>query len=85
MHVRGVPDYGLVYGWSGAVHIVQGEFGIVPPLVQVRPQSLGSDTRYTQDISINAPERLAACSRQYRDLLSATCSKQYEQCRPAIT
>lgn len=35
MVVRGVPDYGLVYGWSGAVHIVQGELDAVPPLVQV--------------------------------------------------
>jgi hypothetical protein len=33
--LEGVPAYGLVYGWSGAVHVLEGDLDPVPPLVQV--------------------------------------------------
>lgn len=42
--LHGVPDYGLVYGWSGAVHIVEGELDRVPPLVQARATLFASST-----------------------------------------
>jgi hypothetical protein len=35
MVLHGVPDYGLATGWSGTVHVVEGELDPVPPLVQV--------------------------------------------------
>lgn len=36
MVLEGVPRYGLVYGNSGTVHVVEGELDPIPPLVQVR-------------------------------------------------
>lgn len=35
MVLNGVPKYGLVYGHSGTVHVVEGELDPIPPLVQV--------------------------------------------------
>lgn len=35
MVLNGVPRYGLVYGHSGTVHVVEGELDPIPPLVQV--------------------------------------------------
>lgn len=35
MVLHGVPRYGLVYGNSGTVHVVEGELDPIPPLVQV--------------------------------------------------
>ena len=35
MVLNGVPQYGLVYGNSGTVHVVEGELDPLPPLVQV--------------------------------------------------
>lgn len=35
MVLNGVPRYGLVYGYSGTVHVVEGELDPIPPLVQV--------------------------------------------------
>lgn len=46
MVARGLPDFGLVYGWSGAVHVVQGELDVVPPLVQASTSILAEYTSW---------------------------------------
>jgi hypothetical protein len=40
--LHGVPDYGLATGWSGTVHVVEGELDSVPPLVQASAQKARS-------------------------------------------
>jgi hypothetical protein len=42
MVLHGVPDYGLATGWSGTVHVVEGELDSVPPLVQASAQKARS-------------------------------------------
>eukprot|EP00775_Hariotina_reticulata_P010880 gene10880-11034_t len=51
MTIQGVPSYGLLYGFSGAVHVVVGDRGDpVPPLVQGPPYPATGDTLLLDDL-----------------------------------
>ncbi|WIA30222.1 hypothetical protein OEZ86_000313 [Tetradesmus obliquus] len=65
MVLHGVPDYGLATGWSGTVHVVEGELDPVPPLVQGPPYPAQQGSALLDDLkqrycSWNLPDTLGS-------------------------